>query len=222
MSAMMAGQRSRVQLEQSDMPLAMNMAKIAKEGFPCAAIEETQYLINKPCTEVREEKQRDVEFPWHKKVNAAMERHPAMLRQNHPPGCLFCQNCTANNLQTRWRHKGTGTSTPNRRRQQTPEPTLEPTPHTTPPLPGTLPTSTGINSGAQSLKIINLPATYAYSRISLSCTESFTLDISARDSEHNTDFDPDLSPDVGTSTGWYTIGGVVMQLSSILKTRAAN
>jgi len=54
MSATMARQGGRVQLEQSDMRLALNMAKMAKEGFARAAIEETKYLIKKPPTGVEE------------------------------------------------------------------------------------------------------------------------------------------------------------------------
>jgi hypothetical protein len=45
MSATMASQGSQVQLEQSYMRLAMNMAKMAKEGFSRATIEDTKYLI---------------------------------------------------------------------------------------------------------------------------------------------------------------------------------
>jgi len=41
MSATMARQRGRVQLEKSDMRLVLNMAKMAKEGFLRVAIEET-------------------------------------------------------------------------------------------------------------------------------------------------------------------------------------
>jgi len=52
MSASMARQGGRVQREQSDMCLALNMAKMAKGGFLCATIEETQQLIRKPPTEV--------------------------------------------------------------------------------------------------------------------------------------------------------------------------
>jgi len=73
MSATMASQGGRVQLEQSDMRLAMNMVKMAKGGFSHAAIEETQHLIKKPHPEVREEKKRGVEFPGHRKVKAAIE-----------------------------------------------------------------------------------------------------------------------------------------------------
>ena len=120
-----------------------------------------------------------------------------MLRHNQTPGCLPCQNGTAKNPQTRWRRKGTGAPPPNRRRQQNPEPTPEPTP----PLPGTPLASTGNTSGDQHLEIINLPAGYTYSHTSLPCAESFTLDASAQESEHDTDFDPDMLPDEGTSTG---------------------
>jgi thiamine monophosphate synthase len=52
MSATMERQGGRVHLEQSDMSLAKNMAKMSKGGFSHAAIEETQQLIKKPCTEV--------------------------------------------------------------------------------------------------------------------------------------------------------------------------
>jgi len=101
MSATMARQGGRVQLEQSDMRLALNMAKMAKEGFWRATIKKTKYLIKKPRAEVREEKKRGVEFPGHEKVKAAIQRHPVMLRHNQTSGCLPCQNGTATNLQTR-------------------------------------------------------------------------------------------------------------------------
>jgi hypothetical protein len=52
----MARQGGRVQLEQSDMRLALNMAKMAKGGFSHAAIKETQQLVKKPCAEVQEVK----------------------------------------------------------------------------------------------------------------------------------------------------------------------
>jgi len=73
MSETMAGQGGRVQLEQSDMRLALNIAKMAKEGFSRAAIERTKYLIKKPRAEVREEKKRGVEFAGHKMVKAAIQ-----------------------------------------------------------------------------------------------------------------------------------------------------
>jgi histone H3/H4 len=48
MSATMARQGGREQLEQSDMCLALNMAKMAKGGFSRTAIEEMQQLFKKP------------------------------------------------------------------------------------------------------------------------------------------------------------------------------
>jgi hypothetical protein len=193
----MARQGGHVQLEQSDMRQALNMAAMAKRGFSGAAVGETQYLIEKPRAKAREEKKRGVEFPGHNKVKAAIVRHPAMLRQNQMPGCLPWQNGTAKIPQTRRRRKGTGAPPPNRRRQQNPEPTPEPTP----PLPRTPLSSTGNTSGDDSLEIINLPAGYMYSHTSLPWAESFTLDASAQESEHDTDFDPDMLPDEVTSTG---------------------
>jgi hypothetical protein len=47
MSATMARQGVRVQLEQSDKRLALNMAKMAKEIVLHATLEETKYLIKK-------------------------------------------------------------------------------------------------------------------------------------------------------------------------------
>ena len=90
MSATMARQGGWVQLEQSDMRLALNMAKMAKGGISRAAIEETQQLIKKPRAEVQEEKKQSVEFPRHNKVKAAIERQPAMVRENQTDGCLPC------------------------------------------------------------------------------------------------------------------------------------
>jgi len=97
----MARHGGHVQLEQSDMCLALNMAKMAKEGFSHLAMEETQYLIKKPRSEVREEKKQGVEYPWRKKVKSARERHLAMLRPNHTPRCPPCPNGNAKSQQTR-------------------------------------------------------------------------------------------------------------------------
>jgi hypothetical protein len=55
MSATMARQGGQVQLEKSDVGLALNMAKIAKGGFSHNTIQETQQLIKKPHAEVRED-----------------------------------------------------------------------------------------------------------------------------------------------------------------------
>jgi len=193
MSATMARQEGRVQLEQSDMHLALNMAKMARGGFLHAAIEEMQYLIKKPRAEVREEKKWGVEFPVHEVVMAAIERHPAMLCQNHPDRCLPCQNGTTKNPQTCWTHKPTGAPAPDWCRQPTPEPT--------PPLPGTPPTPPGNTAGAQNSQILNLPAGSVYTHTFPACPELFTPDEYAQDSQHDTDSDPDLLTDEATSTG---------------------
>jgi len=99
MSATMAREGGRVQLEQSDMHLALNMAKMAKGGISRAAIEETQQLIKKPLTEVREEKKRGVGFPGHTKVMAAIERHLARVHlhqdgRHRGPNRHLCQLMT--------------------------------------------------------------------------------------------------------------------------------
>jgi len=54
MSATMARQGGQVRLEQSAMCHALNMARMAQEGFSHATIEEMQYLTKKPLAEVRE------------------------------------------------------------------------------------------------------------------------------------------------------------------------
>ena len=104
----MARQGCRVQLEQSDMRLALNRAKMAKGRFLWAAIEETQQLIKKSRTKVQEEKKRGVEFPGYNKVKAAIERLPAIVCENQMDGCLPCPNGTAINPQTCWRCKCMG------------------------------------------------------------------------------------------------------------------
>ena len=72
MSATMARHGGRVQLEQCDMRLALNMAKMAKRGFSHATMEEMQYLIQNLRAEVRDKKKRGVEVLGLKNVNAAI------------------------------------------------------------------------------------------------------------------------------------------------------
>jgi len=193
MTGTMARQRGRVQLEQSDIHLALNMAKMANEGFLRAVIEETQYLFTKPCAEVQEEKKLGVVFPGHKMVRAAIGRHLTLHCQNHPDWCLPCQNGTAMNPLTLWRRKGTGEPPPNWPRQLTTEPMRH--------LPRMPPTPPGNSAGAQCFQIVNLLAAYVYSHIPHLHAECFKLDASAQDSQHDWDFDPDMLTDVGTSTG---------------------
>jgi len=193
MSAAMAKQRDSKQLEQSDIWLVLNMAQMAKGEASHPTIEEMHYLINNRSAKIQEGKKRGVEFSGHKMVKAVIERHPAMLCQNHTTGCLSCQNRTAKNLQTCWRHKVTGAPPPYQHRQLTPK--------LTPCLLGTPPAPTCNNSGVQCSQMVNLAAGYAYSNTYLHCAEFLTLDASAQDSQHDTDFDPAMLTDAGTSTG---------------------
>jgi len=75
MSGTMARQGGHVQLDQSNMRLALNMAKMAKWGFARAAIEQTQQLIKNPSTEVQEEEKQGVQFPGPRTVESVIERH---------------------------------------------------------------------------------------------------------------------------------------------------
>jgi len=85
MSATIARQGGRVQLEQSDMRLPMNVAKMAKGGFWHAAIKEMHDVIEKPHAEVRQETMRGFEIHGHQKVTAATERQPAPPWPEMPP-----------------------------------------------------------------------------------------------------------------------------------------
>jgi hypothetical protein len=186
MSATMARQGGQVQLEQSNTRLALNMAKMAKEGFSRAAIVESKYLIRKPRAKVRKAKKWAVEFPGHKKVKASIQRHSAILRQNQISSCLPCQNGTPENLETSWRCKGTGAPPPAQRREQIPEPTAPP--------PGTPPAPTSNTSGTKPAEIVNLPAGYKYSHTGLPFVEFSEDD---EDTEHDTDFAPEMLTDQG-------------------------
>jgi len=150
MSATMAIQGGWVQLELSKMHMALNMAIMAKGEFLRAAIEEMQYLIKKPWVKVPEEKKRVVEFPVHLKVNAAIDRHPALLCQNHINWFLPCKCDTRKNPEMPCRCKETDAPQLDRPRQPTPEPT--PPPHGMPPWLGTPPTPSCNNSGAHCSK----------------------------------------------------------------------
>ena len=214
MSATMARQGGQVQLEQCDMRLALNVAKMTKGGFSRAAIEETQCLMKKPRATVREEKKWGVGFPGHNNVKAAKERHPALLRENQTDGCLPCQNVTAQNPQTQWRCKGMGAPPPAQLRQPTPEPMAHP-----PETPLVPPAN---NEEAHVFDIEGVPRRYVYIHTPLPCAQFFNLDADAKDCKRDKDCNPDLLTDEGTSTGYYTICCVVMQLTSILQTTAAN
>jgi hypothetical protein len=104
----MARQGGRVQLDQEDMQIALNMVYMATHSVSCSDIEETTHLIKKPQAEIREEKKPGVEFPGHRSVKAVIGKHPAMMYENQSDGCLPCQNDSIGNPSTRWKCKGTG------------------------------------------------------------------------------------------------------------------
>jgi len=209
----MARQEGRVQLEQSYMLQELSMAKRAKGGFSHTAEEEMRSLTRSPCAEVSAEKKPAVGFPGQRKAKAAIDRHPAMLRQNHTDRWLPGQPGTTKNLQTRWRRKATGAPPPDRHRQPIPEPTE--------PLPAMPPVPPGANESAHISHSHNLPPGYVYSHASLPSTQFSNPDAYAQDSQHDNDYNPDMLTDDVPSTGYYTICCVVMQLTFILQTRAA-
>jgi hypothetical protein len=99
MSTNMARQGGQVQQEQSNMCLAMNIAKMGPQVFLPAAIDKTQYLIKKMFAQVQDETKRSVEFPGHYNLKAVIQRKLAILRQNQTARCLPCQNGILNDLQ---------------------------------------------------------------------------------------------------------------------------
>jgi len=201
----MAKQGGRVQLEQSNMRLALNMAKMVQGGFLCATIEGTQYLIKKTHTKVWEEKKGGVEIPGNRKVKAVIERHLVMVHENQTDSCHPCQDIPAKNPQAPWRCKATWAPP-----QQPARP-----PHGTPHAPP------GDNPGAQNIQIKGMPPGYVYIPTPLTNDQFSNLDVYAKDCKHDKDFNPDLLTDEGTTTGLYTLCCVVMPLTSILQTRAA-
>jgi len=160
MSATMVKQGGRVQLEQSDMHLALNMATLAKEGFLRAASEEMQQVIKKQHAEVREQKQRGVVFHRHNMVKAPIEWHPAMVQENQTDGRLLCQISTAKNPRTLRRCKGRGT----------------PPPRPVPPRPGMPPAPPADSRRTHSSKADGMPPGYVYIHNLLSSTRFFNHD----------------------------------------------
>jgi hypothetical protein len=176
MSATMARQGGRVQLEQSDKRLALNIAKMAKGSFSCAAIEETQQRIIKPRADVREEKKRGVQSHGLQTVKAVMERHPAMVYKNYTAGCLTCQNGTAKNPVTGWRRKG-ATASP-------PDPAAPP--------PRTPPAPSGDAEGNKRDEIEGMPSSCVYMHSPLPNTQFFNHNAFAKERKRDKDYLPHL------------------------------
>jgi len=182
MSPTMARQGGGVPLDQSDMRIALNIAKMPKGGFLSAAMGETEQLIEKPQGKVREPKKRGVGFPGCKKVKAAIERQPAMVYKNQTASWLPSQNGTAENPQTRWRCKGTSAPPP--------EPVAPPP--RMPPLPRTPPVRPGDTDGNESYEIEGMPFRCVYTHCLLPNTQFFNHNAYAKNSKHDKDFIPDL------------------------------
>jgi len=175
MSATLARQGGRVQLEQSDMRLALNMAKIATGWFSCAAIEETQQLMKKCCAKVQEEKKWGVRIPGHHKVKVAIESHPAMVYKNQIDRCLPCQNGTAKNPQTCWRRKGAAA----------PPPDLAASPPGRPPPLGAQHAPQGEIDGYESQEIQGIPTLSVYIHSSHPNSPFFNHNAYAKDSKRD-------------------------------------
>jgi len=136
---------------------------------------------------------RAVEFPGHRNVTAAMERHPAMLQEHQTDGCPPSQNGTAQNLQIHWRHKSTGAPPPDQLRQPTPELMAGP-----PEIPLVPPIN---NKVAHILEIEGVPRGYVYINTPLPSAQFFNLDAGPKDHKCAKDFNPDLLTDERPSTG---------------------
>jgi len=222
MSATMARQGGRVQLEQSDRCLALNMVEMAKGEFSHSAAEAMYFLIKKPPAEPREDKRREEKrreepgcsLSWQWKDECSNRVTPGYaLSKPHCQMPFIAPMALEWNRRHEWHAKGTSAPPPNGYRHMTPEPM--------PQLPKMPHSPTGKISGQQYTQIVNVPARYVYSHTSHFCAALFTFDAAAQDRQHDTDFDPDMPNDEGTSTDNYTICCVIMPLTSVLMTRAA-
>jgi len=164
------------------MRLALNMATVASGGFLRAEVNESQQLIKKSRTEVPEEKKRGVVFPGHKKVISTMERRLAMVYKHHTAGCLPCPNDTAENLETRWRRKGTAA----------PPPDLAPRLPGWPSPPRTPPSPPGDTEGNKIYEIEGMPSRCVYMHSPLPNTQLFNHNAFFKDSKCDKDYIPDL------------------------------
>ena len=115
-------------------------------------------------------------------MKAAIERHPAMVHQNHTPGCLPCHNGTARNPQTNSRRKGTAA----------PPPEPAPPPPERPPAPRRPPVPPGDTDGHESYEIEGMPSKCVYSHSPLPNSQFLNHNAYSNDSKRDSDFIPDL------------------------------
>jgi len=209
----MARQGVWVQLEQSDMHLASNMAITANEGYSHTALEQYQLVIMKCHTKVWEERIQGAQLAVDRMVTGVIERHPAMVCENQTDGCLPCHIATPRNPQTWWRCKVTSASQPDWCRILIQEPTA--------PASGMPPAPPCENQWAPVSSIGDVPPEDAYIATPHWNSQFFNHDADGKDSKREKDFIPDLLTDKGTCTAEYTICRMVMQLTIILQIRAA-
>jgi hypothetical protein len=77
----------------------------------------------------------------------------------------------------------------------------QPTPDQMPFLPKTPHAPPGDTEGAQGFHINNFPPGYVYLHFPFSSAQYFNLDGYSPDSQDDTDYNPDILTDEGTSTG---------------------
>ena len=99
-------QAGRIQLEASDLRLALNLHDKFSHGVSQRNTEASLELIKKPRAEIREEKRRNIQFPGHASVKKEWKTHPAMDQVKQLDGCLECQDGIACNPLSRWHRKG--------------------------------------------------------------------------------------------------------------------
>lgn len=185
MSATMVSQVGHVQIQHPDLRLTLNLATMAKGSVSPTAIEGTPQLNKKPCAKVWEQKKQSFVLSGHSKVNAAIERHHAMVHKNLIGSWLLCQNGTERNAQTGGRRTGPGAQL------------IEPAP----PPPETPPAPPGNSERSQSSKIAGVLPRYVYIHTVLPSTRLFNHDADAQDHKTNTECMTNLLTDEEPSTG---------------------
>jgi len=144
------------------------------------AIEETQYLINKPHTKVCEERMQEVGCPGHRIVKAAIERQPAMVHDNPTDGYLCYQDVTAWITLIHLRWKTTCVPLPDRCRQLTPE--------LTPPLRGMASVPPIESVGGPGSPMEGVPPRYVYIHTPLPNAQFVNCNAYAMNSKRNSWF----------------------------------
>jgi len=188
----MRRQAGWVQQEQSDMCLALIIAKVAKGGFSHAVIEETHYLIKKPHPNLGEVKMRGVEFPGDRYVKPVIDRHRAMVRENKMDYCLSCRNSTTQNRQTcTWF---------NWMCAPPPDPLSQPKPELGPHPPRTTSVPPADNDGAYTSQLKGVLSRYVQMHTPLPHNHIFNIDVNTTDCNNDKDCIPDLLTDTGLST----------------------